>query len=222
MEAAAQDGADLLLLAKELNGLLGTSGQAIVYKLSQAQCRCNYLPADRSSIHPNLSPKWAPVLACLVTPPVLNCFNVARGQKQPLCQLGQAAPSHLCMSQQPPTVCIAFGDLGSACPFTAWDQGPAYSNYAYCLSSNVACITVWGKMGMFCSSFCSKQRNVDRQYFHTVIYDCSSHWQPLQLNEAKQGNLEDEHPGKPNSDAFEHDSGSNKFLVTSGTKQKGR
>lgn len=57
VEAAAQDGADLLLVAKELNGLLGTSGQAIVYKLSQAQCLWNYLPADRSITQPSLSPE---------------------------------------------------------------------------------------------------------------------------------------------------------------------
>ena len=70
VEAAAQDGADLLLLAKELNGLLGTSGQAIVYKLSQAQCQWNYMPADRCSTQPNDFPKWVPILVCLVTPPV--------------------------------------------------------------------------------------------------------------------------------------------------------
>lgn len=44
----AEDSATLLLLAKELNSLLGSAGQAVVHKLSQAHCQWDYLPADRS------------------------------------------------------------------------------------------------------------------------------------------------------------------------------
>ena len=48
---AAEDSAALLLLAKELSKLLGTAGQAVVHKLSQAHCEWDYLPADTSSVH---------------------------------------------------------------------------------------------------------------------------------------------------------------------------
>lgn len=50
---------------------------------------------------------------------------------------------------------------------------------------------------------------------------CRSHHQPLQLSEAQQESSEDGHSREPNSDANEHDSSSNKFLLTSGTNHKG-
>lgn len=99
VEAAAQDGADLLLLTRELNSLLGTSSQAIVYKLSQAQCQWNFVPADRSITQPNHLPKWVPVLACLITLPVLSCLHVARGQFVRL--------SASWVMQLPLTVCVS-------------------------------------------------------------------------------------------------------------------
>lgn len=43
-QGTVEDGAALLLLAKELNSLLGSAGQAIVHKLSQAHCQWDYLP----------------------------------------------------------------------------------------------------------------------------------------------------------------------------------
>lgn len=64
MEAAAQDSADLLLLAKKLSSLLGEAGQAVVHKLSQAHCQWEYQPAARCSTQPAHAPEWVLVLAC--------------------------------------------------------------------------------------------------------------------------------------------------------------
>ena len=47
-QGTADDSAALLLLANELTSLLGSAGQAVVHKLSQAHCQWDYLPANRS------------------------------------------------------------------------------------------------------------------------------------------------------------------------------
>lgn len=75
MEAAVQNSADLLLLAKKLSSLLGKAGQAVVQKLSQANCQWDHWPADRCSTQSAHPPRWVLVLACQHSS---LCTNMAR------------------------------------------------------------------------------------------------------------------------------------------------
>lgn len=82
VQGAAHDSAALLLLAQELSKLLGTAGQAVVHKLSQAHCQWDLLPADRSGAQPAHRHRsnayrhllaWMLVLALVV--PVHNLYT---------------------------------------------------------------------------------------------------------------------------------------------------
>ena len=78
-QGAADDSAALLLLAKELTSLLGSAGQAVVHKLSQAHCQWDYLPADRSCAQaalPNRSGSY-PVLVCCLSVACIQCHAPA-------------------------------------------------------------------------------------------------------------------------------------------------
>lgn len=68
-QGPAEDSAALLLLAQDLTSLLGTAGQSVVHKLSQAHCQWAHLPANRSdeqAERPDRSALYLP----LVCPPL--------------------------------------------------------------------------------------------------------------------------------------------------------